>query len=311
MNYYFAPLEGITGYIFRSAHAACFPGTDRYFSPFLVPHQNRAFDSRERNDILPEHNQKITLIPQILTNRPEDFLRLSGELARYGYRELNLNLGCPSGTVVTRGKGSGFLRDPDGLDRFLDEVCRGLEQTRQRLSVKTRIGWESAEEWPRLLKIFNRYPLAELILHPRLRTDFYKNTPHMDAYAYTVSRTPLSLCYNGDLKTPEDIRRLEQDFPQTASVMIGRGLLEMPDLICRVKGAPPAPADRLREFHGRLLDGYCGTISGDRNVLFKMKEFWSYFGKNFPEKEKDLKKLKKTKDLKTYREIAATILETA
>ena len=133
----------------------------------------------------------------------------------------------------------------------------------------------------------------------------------MDAYAYTVSRTPLPLCYNGDLKTPEDIRRLEQDFPQTASVMIGRGLLEMPDLICRVKGAPPAPADRLSEFHGRLLDGYCGTISGDRNVLFKMKEFWSYFGKNFPEKEKDLKKLKKAKDLQTYREIAASILETA
>ena len=142
MNCYFAPLEGITGYVFRSAHAAVFPGISRYFSPFLVPHQNRAFDSREKNDILPEHNRNITLIPQILTNRSEDFLRLSAELTRYGYREINLNLGCPSGTVVTRGKGAGFLTDPDGLNRFLDEVCNGLERERLTLSVKTRIGWE-------------------------------------------------------------------------------------------------------------------------------------------------------------------------
>lgn len=149
MKYYFAPLEGITGYIYRSAHASCFPGMGRYYSPFLVPHQNRDFDTREKNDILPEHNQGYTLIPQILTNRSEDFLRLSAALARYGYREINLNLGCPSGTVVTRGKGSGFLTNPDALDRFLSEVCSGFEHLHLKLSVKTRIGWESAEEWPR------------------------------------------------------------------------------------------------------------------------------------------------------------------
>ena len=112
MNCYFAPLEGITGYVFRSAHADVFPGISRYFSPFLVPHQNRAFDSREKNDILPEHNRNITLIPQILTNRSEDFLRLSAELTRYGYREINLNLTQRSTVVVTRGKGADFSQIP-------------------------------------------------------------------------------------------------------------------------------------------------------------------------------------------------------
>lgn len=311
MNCYFAPLEGITGYIFRSAHAAVFPGISRYFSPFLVPHQNRAFDSREKNDILPEHNRNLTLIPQILTNRSEDFLRLSAELARYGYREINLNLGCPSGTVVTRGKGAGFLTDPDGLDRFLDEVCNGLERERLTLSVKTRIGWEDTGEWPRLLEIFSAYPLTELIVHPRLRSDFYKGTPHMETYSYAVSHTQLPLCYNGNLKTTEDIRRLEQDFPGTRAVMIGRGLLETPDLIARLQGKPPASAAQLRRFHSLLLEGYRETISGDRNVLFKMKEFWSYFGKNFPGKEKELKKIKKAKDLRTYQETAASVLETS
>lgn len=311
MNCYFAPLEGITGYVFRSAHAAVFPGISRYFSPFLVPHQNRAFDSREKNDILPEHNRNLTLIPQILTNRSEDFLRLSAELARYGYREINLNLGCPSGTVVTRGKGAGFLTDPDGLDRCLDEVCNGLERERLTLSVKTRIGWEDTGEWPRLLEIFSAYPLTELIVHPRLRSDFYKGTPHMETYSYAVSHTQLPLCYNGNLKTTEDIRRLEQDFPGTRAVMIGRGLLETPDLIARLQGKPPASAAQLQRFHSLLLEGYRETISGDRNVLFKMKEFWSYFGKNFPGKEKELKKIKKAKDLRTYQETAASVLETS
>lgn len=307
MKYYFAPLEGITGYIYRSAHASCFPGMDRYYSPFLVPHQNRDFDTREKNDVLPEHNRGYTLIPQILTNRSEDFLRLSAALARYGYREINLNLGCPSGTVVTRGKGSGFLTDPDALDRFLSEVCSGFEHLHLKLSVKTRIGWESAEEWPRLLEIFNAYPLSELIIHPRLRTDFYKNTPHMETYEYACSHTPLPLCFNGDLKTPENIRDLEQQFPQTKAVMIGRGLLETPDLVCRVRGAAPAGMAQLENFHGQLLDGYCASISGERNVLFKMKEFWAYFGKNFPGKEKELKKIRKAQKLTVYRELTASL----
>ena len=139
MKYYFAPMEGITGYVFRNAHRACYPGMDKYFSPFISPNSNTCMNSRERNDLLPEHNGSLELIPQILTNRAEDFLRTLEELADYGYREVNLNLGCPSGTVVPKGKGSGFLAFPDKLDAFLEEVCQGAEEKGISVSVKTRL----------------------------------------------------------------------------------------------------------------------------------------------------------------------------
>lgn len=120
----FAPMEGITGYVYRSAHHALFPHVDRYFTPFLQPNQNHRFASRERNDVLPEHNKGITLIPQILTNRAEDFIWMAGELEALGYDEVNLNLGCPSGTVVTKYKGAGFLAKRKSWIRFSTRCVR-------------------------------------------------------------------------------------------------------------------------------------------------------------------------------------------
>lgn len=309
MEYYFAPLEGITGYVFRNAHAACFPGIDRYYSPFLVPHQNTEFSSREKKDILPENNAGIHLIPQILTNSARDFLRLSETLSSYGYREINLNLGCPSGTVVKRKKGSGFLLYPEELDAFLDTVCNVFHARNLKLSVKTRIGWEAAEEWPRLLEIFQRYPLSELIIHSRLRSDFYNRPVHTEAWEYAFSHSTLPLCCNGDLRTPEQLSEMELRFPAAKALMIGRGLLEMPDLIIRMKGSLPASPALLREFHDRLLDGYRQTVSGEKNILYKMKEFWGYFGSNFPGRDKELKKLKKSQKLETYLEIVSSLFE--
>ena len=309
MEYCFAPLEGITGYVFRNAHAACFPGMDRYYSPFLVPHQNRDFASREKKDILPENNPGICLIPQILTNNAQDFLRMSDALASYGYQEINLNLGCPSGTVVTRKKGSGFLPFPEELDAFLDTVCSGFSIRNLKLSVKTRIGWESADEWPHLLEIFRKYPLSELIIHPRLRSDFYSRPIHPEAWEYACATTSLPLCFNGDLRTPEQLLDMESRFPEAKGLMIGRGLLEMPDLVCRKNGTPKASPALLREFHDRILDGYRETVSGERNLLFKMKEFWCYFSANFPGREKELKKLKKVQKLPAYLEITAKLFE--
>ena len=140
----FAPMEGITGYVFRQAHAVIYGGVDRYYSPFIAPGSSHKLTSRERNDILPEHNQGLCLIPQILTHSAEDFLWVCEELAEYGYRTVNLNLGCPSGTVVTKKKGAGFLAEPEDLSLFLEEVCNGLEKTHAsdgkpvRLSIKTR-----------------------------------------------------------------------------------------------------------------------------------------------------------------------------
>ena len=155
MRYYLAPLEGITGYIFRNAHTRLFTPADKYFSPFLVPKPNsgKQFSAKEKADILPEHNQNIHLVPQIMTNKAADFIAMTKALEEYGYQEVNLNLGCPSRTVVTKGRGAGFLSDPETLQFFFDEVFREIKI---KISVKTRIGLEDAEEFQDLLSVYNQ-----------------------------------------------------------------------------------------------------------------------------------------------------------
>ena len=131
-------------------------------------------------------------MPQILTNRAEDFIWAAGEMKARGYREVNLNLGCPSGTVVSKYKGAGFLARQEALNRFLDQIFQEVDL---EISVKTRIGIAAPEEFPELMEIFNRYPIRELTVHPRLRTDFYKNTPDWESFGYAVKESRAPLCY--------------------------------------------------------------------------------------------------------------------
>ena len=147
MKYYLAPMEGLTGYIYRNAYHACYHAMDKYFTPFLSPKANSKLSFRELNDILPEHNQGMYVVPQILTNQAGDFIQTAKELQEYGYSEINLNLGCPSGTVVSKQKGAGFLGRPDSLDRFLDEVCGKMDEMGMEVSVKTRLGLISPDEF--------------------------------------------------------------------------------------------------------------------------------------------------------------------
>lgn len=323
MEFYFAPMEGITGYIYRNAHHRFFPGTDKYFTPFLSPNQNRALNPKEVRDVLPENNEGIYIVPQILTNQADFFLRAAKELKEcYGYEEVNLNLGCPSGTVVSKGKGAGFLADPGGLDAFFDQVYAKADV---KVSVKTRIGLSSPEEFYGILDIFNRYPLHELIIHPRVRNDFYKNKPNREIFAEAVRLSKNPLCYNGDIFTLADYADFGREFPAVGKVMLGRGLLANPALVQDIRqweqtgkvspereyaGAEfpgagvcgTADKKRLREFHDWLYAAYKEAMSGDTNLLFKMKELWSYMACLFTDYEKYWKKIKKASRLCDYRE---------
>ena len=152
---YLAPMEGVTTFIYRNAHAAVYGPLDKYFTPFLEPHEKRSMKTKERNEVLSQHNEGLYVVPQILTNHAEGFLELTETLQEMGYQEINLNLGCPSKTVVTRGKGAGFLASPEELERFLDMVFKDLPGE-MKLSVKTRIGMEADEEFEKLLAVYNR-----------------------------------------------------------------------------------------------------------------------------------------------------------
>ena len=187
MQFELAPMEGVTTWIYRAAYHRHFAPAVRYFTPFIAPNMNKGLNTRERNDVLPEHNEGQALIPQILTNRADYFLTTCRDLAELGYDEVNLNLGCPSGTVVSKGKGSGFLANPEELERFLDEI---FEACPLKISIKTRVGRTDVTEWPRLLELYRRDPCTELIIHPRIQKDFYRGTPRMEAFEPALEHAP-------------------------------------------------------------------------------------------------------------------------
>ena len=327
MKYYFAPLEGITGYIYRRAHHTFYPGMNRYYTPFIVPKEKKFLSAKERNDVLPEHNENMSVIPQIMTNQSEEFLRISNVLYQeYGYREINLNLGCPSKTVVSKKRGSGFLSVPKQLEQFLMQVCEGFEKCGLRLSVKTRIGKERPDEFDELLSIFCKIPLAELIIHPRVQKDFYEHEPNLQVFGQAYKEAETSgweLCYNGDLFQIADYEHLCAKFPKISAVMMGRGLLTNPMLVEEIKirenggsselQEKPAVLQRFSdpdkekderkrryEMHRMLLDDYKSVLSGERNVLFKMKEIWFYMSQDFTMSQYYWKKMKKAQKLSEF-----------
>ena len=297
MKLYLAPLEGITSYIYRKALYQCFDGFDKYFIPFIRAKQNLNFSGREKKDISPENNSGMYAVPQILTRNADDFLRTANQLKEYGYQEVNLNLGCPSKTVVTKGCGAGFLARPEELEQFLDRI---FSKTDMKISVKTRLGMENAEEFPRLMEIYNRFPMEELIIHPRVQKDGYGNVPRLELYELAEKQSVNPLCYNGDIVTKEDYDNITTRFPSIDAVMIGRGLLRNPALIREIKYGQKLTKRELLAMHDALYEGYQEYLSGDKNVLYKMKEFWNNAAVMFTNHEKYAKKIRKVQTLKNY-----------
>ena len=302
VKYYMAPLESVTTWIYRQAHAKIYGRLDKYFIPFLEPHEKRDFKTRELQEILPEHNENIYAVPQILTNRSEGFIKLAKVLKDWGYEEVNLNLGCPSKTVVTKGKGSGFLAKPEELERFLTEIFDALSGE-VKISVKTRIGKEDPEEFPALLELFNKYPMEELIIHPRVQKDGYGNVPRLELYELAEKQSLNPLCYNGDLYTREKIRNFAERFPGTERLMFGRGFLRDPGLLYNEGKDSKDIFEKFWAFHDLVYEGYQERNMGDRNVLFKMKELWSYQVYQFSEPERLFKTFKKVQDCNEYEQM--------
>lgn len=306
MKYYFAPLEGVTGYIYRNAYQSFFGQIDKYFMPFISPTKNKGFTARELNDVLPEHNQGLTVVPQILTNNSEYFIGTVNELTKFGYDEINLNLGCPSGTVVAKHKGSGFLAQREQLDRFLEEI---FSNASTKISIKTRIGKDSPDEFYELIEIFNKYPLEEIIIHPRIQTDYYKNKPNMDVFKDALALSKNPICYNGDIFNAKDYKELEEMHPSLGAVMLGRGIIANPALIGEIKNNHTIDKQVIKAFHDAVYVGYQETLSGDRNVLFKMKEVWFYMIHLFSESDKYAKKIRKIEKLHDYEVVISSLFQ--
>lgn len=302
MKRYFAPLEGLTDSLYRRLHQKYFPGLDRYYTPFFSPTVHRALTAREARELPEASSMPVTVVPQILTKNAQDFIWFAGEAASFGYTEVNLNLGCPSGTVFSKEKGSGMLQNLDALDQFLEDIFR---DTPLPISVKTRLGVNDPEEFPRLLEIFNRYPICELILHPRVRKQFYKGEPDMDAFRHCYKNSASPVCYNGNLFTKSDMDNIITQFPNCSALMLGRGLIADPGLC-----SGGTQRETLEDFLEELLEGYIDVFGSERNAMFRMKENWNMLLWKFDGSEKLSKRLRKTTDVTEFRAITREIFET-
>ena len=302
MNYYFAPMEGLTDSIFRRLHHKYFPGVDRYYMPFLSPTIHRTLTHKEDRELPVADSVPFTAVPQVLTKVPEDFLWAAQVCADRGYDEVNLNIGCPSGTVVSKGKGSGMLRDVAALDAFLEAVFRDSPLP---VSVKTRLGMENTEEFPAILEVLNRYPIKELTVHPRVRKQFYDGSVHMDMFSYAAANSRNPLCYNGDILTLPQALAIQEKYPQVQSVMIGRGLVANPGMLT---GSTDIAA--LEAFLNELTEVYTVEFGGSRNAMFRMKENWGFLHSRFEGSDKLWKALRKTTDAAEFKSLSAQILHT-
>jgi len=296
MRYYFAPLEGITDSIFRRLHHKYFPGMDRYYTPFFCPTAHRALTPKESRELPIADSLGFQVVPQLLTKVPDDFLWMAQQCCELGYREVNLNIGCPSGTVTAKGKGSGMLKDPEALDSFLYEI---FSRAPLDISVKTRIGFSDPEEFPALLDVFNRYPIKELTIHPRVRDEFYNGSVNTEAFHYAVENSNAPVCYNGNLISKKDIHEIGRKFPSVKAVMLGRGLIADPGMLC----AEHNNTSTLEQFYSELLESYIRAFGSERNAMFRMKENWRYLIRKFEGADKAWKKLRKTTSAEEYRAI--------
>ncbi len=327
MNLYLAPMEGITGYLFRNVFHEFFgTGVTKYYTPFLTPCPKRAINDKEIAEVLPEHNKNYRLVPQVMTVSADDFNSFKAKLRDFGYEEININLGCPSRTVTSKGKGAGALGDLQRLESFLDGVYKDGDKN---ISIKTRIGIDYTEEFGRLLEIYNQYPVKELTIHPRLLKEQYKGEPHREIFLEALRRAKMPVCYNGDINTAEDYLSLmkliaENSDRKISGVMMGRGVLRDPALIRKIRAVADGEAtaaestqnygakkEEIADWLYRLQEVYTEKFSGDIPVLYKMKEIWGHLGQGiYRDNDKLLKKIMKSRSLSEYEGYLQKMLET-
>ena len=262
-----APMEGITGHVFRRVHAECFGALDCYYTPFLPPPRvGNRFGGKAFKEVDPANNQGLNVVPQLMSKNADEFVWAAQ------------------------------MRDLQGLDAFLSDVC---ERSPLPVSVKTRLGLENDEEYERVLDLYCRMPLAELIVHPRVQKDRYAGSPRKEFYGETLERAPFPVAYNGDIFDLEDMDELVEAYPGTRHVMLGRGLLANPALARMAKGGPAATPAELQRFHDTLFAAYADEIGG--NAVFRMKEWWFYAKCAFADPATVHKIVRKTKKVDEYR----------
>ena len=329
MRIYFAPMQGVTGWPYRLTHLKHYDGIDRYYMPFISVHQSRSMKGGEKRDLQPDHNVSGRMVPQLLPGSAEDSLAYMDQILDAGYDEVSLNFGCPARTVTTKGKGAGILETPDKLDEYLEHLFTGMtgRLAGLKVSVKTRIGMNDCSAASELIRIYNRYPIAEVQVHARLGKDAYDGVTDKETFRMFYEEIRHPVCYNGDIRSLEDFQKLQEEFPHLAAVMIGRGLVADPMLAEKIQAdmvsenkqedmiSENAGADRQQEekkrlirFHDDVCNAWHECYGQEHPAICRMLEIWDYLGASFPGCERKIRKIRKARNLQTYRQLAGEVL---
>ena len=308
-------MRGITTMFYRRAFVRHFQGLDVEMAPFIPTVRSERINPKLLKDVLPENQSGLPMIPQVIGNNADDFVQMNHAMADLGYTEVNWNLGCPHKPIRKKRRGSGLLPYPDTVDMILNEVC---ERSPLKISVKVRLGVSDKSELLKLIPVLNRYPLSEVIIHPRTAEQMYDGTVDLDAFEEALQALEHSVCYNGDINNLAFFQSLKSRFPTIDRFMLGRGLLANPFLCEQIKEGKISHIimyekciPRIRSFHDDLLAQYEEVLYGDHPVLGKMKEFWTYQSTHLSNGRKMFKKLKKTQKLATYKDIVSEYLAEA
>jgi len=298
---YLAPVQGMTDRIYRNLFPVYFKGVDMAIAPFISASKKMKQANNLLREFHPDKNTGIPTIPQIMSSNPDDFIKLANVLYDMGYGTINWNLGCPFPMVVKKCKGAGLLCYPDKVESFLEKTMPAIKP---KLSIKLRIGLTYPDEVLRLIPIFNRFPLEELIIHPRTAAQMYEGKVDLDMFEQCLGLLKHRIVYNGDINSLEKLEMLSKRFGSVERWMIGRGLLVNPFLAEKIKFNTEKSYDEkikiIRAFHDNLFDEYLKVLSGPSHITSKMKEIWTYMGCFFENGGKIQKKIWKTHHRDNY-----------
>ena len=303
------PFQGITDAPFRNVFKRHFGGIDKFYTPFFTGiHKEGHAKNLQGEEIDPRCNDVETLTPQILSTDAEEILRFAKQCKQLGYKEINLNMGCPFPRVANKKRGSGLLPYPDKVETMLERVFEGIDI---KFSVKCRLGYFSLDEIDAIIPIFNKFPLSELIIHPRIGKQLYKGEADVERFKALMPSINATLVYNGDIFSVEDFERISEAVQPVNQFMLGRGILSNPFLAEQIEGAFHAP-ERTKRLHAYVIDLYEDRLrhtGGSPKVLGRMKELWSYLMYSFEEPQVVWRKIKKIQALKEYEEAVEEIFK--
>lgn len=296
---HFAPMQGYTDAPYRAAHAAIFGGIDAYYTPFIRIERG-TFRTRDLRNVDGSANAGFRLIPQIIASNADDTKRLVELVAEKGYSEVDINMGCPFPMITSKHKGSGILPHPSLVEEVL---AAATSFGNMRVSLKMRLGHESANDCLVLLPIISSYKLQHVTMHPRIGKQQYSGDFDMETFTTFYNGCAHPVIYNGGIGTPAEIERIALQFPRIVAVMVGSGLLTNPAMALEYKNGAALERDdymnRVRQFHQQLLTHYEATLYGDKQILEKMKPFWEYL---LPDGSRKCKKrIAKTTSLNNYK----------